>query len=209
MNQYNLLEYMRKQPSLHKDIVEILFRNKNDITRKLSDIQGFHYIDHVSIHIIDPDSCITIFSLTPSVEYNLIAQGLWRYDKSFFPFEYKDYSYFWWDEAYSNQQLLHIKQLKEYKHNFTIGLCLVRKMSQFQIVYSYATRSQNDNLHAYYKSVMSELFLIGDYGLNLIGNIYAKYSSYSLPYISRQEADLLKKKSKIKLIVDNSNSIIK
>lgn len=200
---------MRNRPSLHKNILEILFQNKNDITRKLSDIRGFHYIDHVSIYIIDPDSCITIFSITPSVEYNLIAQELWRYDKSFFPLEYKDHSYFWWDEAYSIQQSSHIKQLKESRHNFTIGLCLVRKINQFQIVYSYASRSPNNNLRTYYANIIPELFLIGDYGLNLIGDIYAKYSTYPLPSIARQQIGILNNKSKLKLIIDNTYSITK
>jgi hypothetical protein len=68
---------------LHEDILDILFKHKGEVHRKFTDLRGIFLIDHIAIKIIDPGNRIVVFSITPSVEYNLIVQGLWKHDLSF------------------------------------------------------------------------------------------------------------------------------
>lgn len=72
MHQFNLISSSDNQPvKLHENILDILFKHKKEISLRLSNIRDLYYTDHVSINILTPDNKILIFSITPSVEYNL------------------------------------------------------------------------------------------------------------------------------------------
>ncbi len=62
--------------SLHEDILEILFKYKENICNKFDDIRGAFLIDHFAIKIIDQNNKILIFSITPSVEYVFFRKRL-------------------------------------------------------------------------------------------------------------------------------------
>lgn len=188
---------------LHDNILDILFKHKKEISNRLRDIKGLYFIDHVAIIIITPSNEITIFSYTPSVEYNLIIKELWKYDKSFSPYFLKDGSMTWWGEAYSYNYLNLIQFAKEELHKFTLGMNLVRKIENHKLVYSFATRSQKNGIKEFYVDIKDELFHIGDYGYNLIRDIYSEYSdSHVVPFINNSNK-ILKNKPHLKLIVNN------
>jgi|GEM_PF-1616877 len=160
---------------LHPDILDILFKHKEEIYRKLIDLRGTFLLDHISIKIIDPNNTILIFSITPSVEYNLIVQGLWRHDKGFSANFQKNNFFYPWEKAYCKDYFNEIKQIKEFKHGFTFGFNIPKKLGGFNLIYSFATRSKNDGLLDYYQNHINELTNIGDYGYKLIHSIYLNY----------------------------------
>ena len=210
MNKLKMLASQQAKPFLHENVVDILFQNKNEISRRLSDIRGLYHIDHIAINIINPLNEVMIFSITPSVEYNLFAHELWRYDQSFSPLSFNDQALFCWDEGYDRRYFNDLKNLKEKKHHFNLGLNLVRKIEQFQIVYSFATRSQNENLLPYYQDQASRLFLLGDYGYRLIRDIYQKYcDTYIPPIIGNDIFTATKTAPHLRLIVNNDLHIEK
>lgn len=204
MCQLNLINLDHQTIKLHDSILDLLFKHKNEISRKLSDIRGIYNIDHVAINIINPSNEVAIFSITPSVEYNLVIQNLWRFDGSLCPLNYTDGSFFFWDQAYINKYAKEIKLSKEIKHGFSLGFSLAKKVGQHHLVYSFATRSQEHHLKEYYKLMINELWLLGDYGYNLIRDIYDQYSNtHTSPYIgSGKQAE--KHKSHLKLIINNT-----
>ncbi|HSW68791.1 MAG TPA: hypothetical protein VLI69_01365 [Gammaproteobacteria bacterium] len=173
---------IKKTAELHPNIINMLFENKKEILRKLSDLRALHFIDHISITVINEFKKIAVFSITPSVEFNLIVHGLWKFDNSFFPETSEDNTFFWWEEGYEISLFGILKEMKEAQHNFTLGLSLVRKYEKTKIVYSFATRSQNANLKDYYFDNINELFKIGDYGYKLIENIYHNYAFIKSPF---------------------------
>jgi|SRR5579862_6947150 len=188
---------------LHEDILNILFKHKKEVYRHLIDLQGTFLIDHIAITIIDPSSQMIIFSISPSVEYNLIIQGLWKYDQSYSVNFHKKNTFYIWEKAYSEKYFNDIKQIKEIKHGFTFGFNCAKKIDAFNLIYSYATRSKNNDLYEYYYNHMNELFGLGDYGYKLLQGIYAEYcnSSFELPSIKYKQNCLAK--HRLKLIVNN------
>ena len=174
---------------LHEDILDILFKHKEEIYRKLIDLRGAFLLDHIAIKIIDPNNTILIFSLTPSVEYNLIVQNLWKHDKSFSVGFQKNNSFYPWEKAYSENYFNEIKYVKEFKHGFTFGFNISKKLGAFNLIYSYATRSKNQGLLDYYRNHISELCNIGDYGYKLIHSIYLNYCNpiFDVPSITGKQ----------------------
>lgn len=190
------------ETKLHNNILDILFNHKREISDRFRDIKGIHFIDHVAIIIINPIYEITIFSYIPSVEYNLIVKDLWKHDKSFNPTLLKDGAMMWWDEAYYPGYSKKIQYIKEDFHNFSLGMNLIRKIEDYTFVYSFATRSKEKNMKAYYADIKNELFHIGDYGYNIIRDIYSRYCApYIAPLLDTDK--ILKQKPHLKLIVNN------
>ena len=198
-----LLNEKHYEVTLHADILNILFKHKEEIYRKLIDLRGVFLIEHIAIKIIDPKNNMIIFSITPSVEYNLIVQGLWRHDKSFCPYFQKFNTFYLWNQAYSKKYFNEIKYMKETKHGFTCGFNLAKKVDFFHFIYSYATRSKNNELDEYYRSHVNDLFALGDYGYKLIRDIYTNYChpDFSSPSVVNRKK--YHARSFLKLIVNN------
>jgi hypothetical protein len=159
---------------LHEDILEVLFKYKEKICNKFYDIRGTFLIDHLAINIIDPNSKVIIFSTTPSIEYNLISQGLWKYDRSFSISYQTENRFYSWEKAYEEKQFEKLKLTKQLNHGFTCGFNLSTKIESFQFIYSFATRHQKPDLIEYYRGYINELFAIGNYVFKAINGIYEK-----------------------------------
>jgi hypothetical protein len=148
---------------LHEDIFNILFKYKEKICSKFEDIRGFFLIDHFAITIIAPNKKTVILSTTPSVEYNLLAQDLWKHDKGFSINHQINNTFYSWESAYSTQYFDELKLIKQIRHGFTFGFNLSKKSDKSQLIYSFATRSSHPEFLEYYGLHMNELFSIGDY----------------------------------------------
>lgn len=199
---YDELSIGNKDIVLHESILDILFKQKGEIHRKLIDLRGTFLIDHVAIHIIDPNKRLVVFSITPSVEYNLIMQGLWRFDQSFSDSYQKSNSFYAWENAYLKDYYERIKFLKEKKHGFTYGFSVSKKVEEFTFVYSYATRSKNNELEEYYRAHLSELITLGDYGYKLVREIYQHYC-YPIEPPSLTSLEKKPPMVNLKLIINN------
>jgi hypothetical protein len=207
MNRYKVINTHSEKHNnvvLHEDILDILFKYKIEVHKKLIDLRGAFLIDHIAIKIIDPDNKMVILSLTPSVEYNLLVQGLWKYDKSFCPNFTALNSLYLWEDAYSVEHAAEIKNIKQLKHGFTFGFNLAKKIDSFHFIYSYATRSKNQGLQEYYIEHIQELLTLGDFGYRLIRDIYAKFCNpkYSPP--SAVDKKITQRKPILKLITNES-----
>lgn len=190
---------------LHASIMNILFKHKKDIANSLRDIKSIYGIDHVAIIVINPNYEVSIFSLSPSVEYNLVVNQLWKFDNCFDPAFLKDKSMSWWEEAYHRTYFAELRYIKECAHKFNLGMNLVRKIDGFTLVYSFATRSERIDLKEYYLNLKEELFQVGDYGYRLIRDFLVQYCA---PYVAPvlMSGENIKKppqKSYLKLIINN------
>lgn len=171
---------------LHEDILEVLFTYKEKICNSFYDICGTFFIDHLAINIIDPDGRLVIFSTTPSVEYNLISQDLWKYDRSFSLSYQTDNRFTSWEKAYEEKHREKLKYTKQSTHGFTCGFNISKNLESFHIIYSFATRYQKHDLLKYYHGYINELFSIGDYVFKAVSGVYdQKFGKM----ISRHETD--------------------
>lgn len=198
------LHLRNQNAKLHPQLLDILFHHRREISKKFSDVLELHYINHVATIISNPEREIVIFSTTPTVEYNLISSEMWPHDGTISPTFYKTKTFFWWTDAYHQNHFLQLQNIKEKKHNLTLGFCLVREIGDFHLIYSFATRSKRKDLEDYYLAHMDDLLAIGDYCYKLIRDLYCNYSpSYHPPIINEQTALNLKARPYLQLIVNN------
>lgn len=160
------------ETSLHGDMLEVLFKYKNKIYNRFDDVRGTFLIDHLAINVINSNKQVLIFSTTPSVEYNLISQDLWKYDRSFSASYQSSNKFYSWEKAYAKKYFDELRLIKQINHGFSYGFNLSKKIGSCQFVYSFATRCQKPNLLEYYNGHISELFAIGNYSYNAIREIY-------------------------------------
>jgi len=183
---------------LHPNILDVLFQHQGEIFTKLSDLKGLHFIDHVALYLINPDSEMVIFSSTPSVEFQLLAQGLWQYDFSFNPNKMRDGEMLFWRKAYHAGYKYEITKTKETAHHFTCGFSLLKEVNSFKFIYTFATRHLQENIEQYYQQHLSEILAIGNFGYKQLYSLYQRYSGYSPPFIETSCA-----KNHLKLVVNN------
>ncbi|MFC3908831.1 hypothetical protein ACFORL_07045 [Legionella dresdenensis] len=185
--------------SIHPNIIDILFKHKKEISRKLADLKGLYFIDHVSLVLINPGDEMVIFSMTPSVEFNLLVQGLWQHDLSFRPQTYVNQEILFWEKAYTAGYQNEIKRVKETEHHFSLGLSVMRKINSFHFIYNFATRHTGVDMRSYYQELVPALYALGDYGYKQLQPIYQQYCQYASPLIEEPY-----KKKHLKLIINNS-----
>ena len=193
--------------TLHNNTLDILFKHREEVQNRLIDMRGTFLIDHIAIKIINPNNEIVIFSMTPSVEYNLIVQGLWKHDNGFSRNLQNLNKLCLWEDAYSKENFDELKATKEFKHGFTFGFYIPKKHGELNLIYSFATRNKNDNLIDYYHHNLEEIAALGDYGYKLIHGIYSKYCypDFYAPSITEKRYNPVK--SLLKLIVNNNYKV--
>ena len=161
----------------------ISFNHKKEIMSLYNDIIGLCHIDYVSVEIFFSHELV-YFSSQPSLGYNLITKGLWQYDGCWDPMIYKNNSFYLWENAYCKNFYDELKKWKEEQYHYTVGFILVRKVSNFFVIYSFATKNKNKDTFNFYINSLNDLLKMGDYCFNLLLPIYAKYSSLSPPKIT-------------------------
>lgn len=200
MNKLVVIQEATVALKLHPKIMDILFYHKRDVSSGLRDLKGIHGIDHVAIIMINPELEISIFSLFPSVEYNLIANELWKFDRCFNPMTLEDKTLNWWEDSYHLSYQHELRHLKEDIHQFTLGMNLVRKIDGFTLIYSFATRNKMDDLKSYYSNLKDELFQMGDYGYKLIRGMSERYC---YPYVAPSLGEEIRRRPHLKLVINN------
>lgn len=187
---------------MHPNIMDVLFKHKNEIFAKLNDIRGIYYLDHIAIILINPHNEIIIFSITPSVEFNLLAHNLWEFDLSFNPSAYKAHDLLFWNKAYVNPYKNQLLSIKETQHNFQLGFNILRPIDNFNLIYSFATRQQGLESQPYYQELANELLSLGDYSYRQLRHIYTQYSAL-IPPVIESNAHNKRIKNYLRLIINN------
>lgn len=166
--------------NLHPAIVDILFENRKHMQEVFQSIQGFHEIDHFSLTIIDPLMTLTTFSTTPTIEYNLLSQNLWHEDPAFYFFPEDNQDLKWWNDI-DTPLATKIKDIKLTKNKYSSGFSYSRKIGNFYILYSFATKYKHQNYKEYYLSHLNSLISLGDFCYRSIREIYLPYCDIYMP----------------------------
>ncbi len=199
----------KKKSSVHlyPDIIDILFEHRRFVKNVFLQIKGHYQIDYFGINIINPSNEVVSFSSMPHIEYNLIRQGLWKYDTCFCSKEMSKNTLVWWDDTKDDNLFFEqIKEIKLTSNHFKLGMTLCREIDGFTLLYSYATSSNMKNLREYYSAQIFGLIDIGDYFCNSILKIYSEYcGSYVVPQLNQlySKASAPKLRAGLRLVVNN------
>lgn len=184
--------------ALHPEIKEISFKHKFVIQHVFEkSILGTFGIDYFSLMIIDASNILSIYSSSPALEFNLINEDLWLYDGIFDPKNHIDGAFYFWDELYSNSLKNILTQEKEGKLGFSFGFCMIKKINDMFVIYSFATKSQLEK--AVYRDSNETLVKIGDWFFNELKSVHRQY------VVHEKESSLSPTLStSLRLIVDNT-----
>ena len=170
------LSQQKNNMTLHPEIIEILFENRRYIKNVFSDLNGLYDIAHIGLTCIDPSQECIVFSTTPNIEYNLIAQNFWLYDHCFYPDPVEKNTLLWWGDEHEK-----IAKIKLENNRFTLGMSIVRPVHDFCFIYSFATKETYQDFRRYYSEHLFHLIDIGDYFYKSIRSLYATYNRNYTP----------------------------
>lgn len=173
-------------PKLHRDILLISLYEYIDIKKAYSAVLRLNAIDHLSINIVNPCGEMVFFSSTPYVDINIYSSDLWLYDASIHPVTYQNKKFYWWDDCYLPKMGKILKQEKERKNNLQCGFVCAKKVENFYLLYSYATKEKDPEIKKVIEEYQTTFVDMGDYCYSRIRTIYEKYAgNYQPPLINK------------------------
>lgn len=195
---------------LHPEVLLAPFNHRKELLSKFRDVLGLLNLDYVSIEIVNPDDVYMFFSSLSSINYNVISNHLWPYDGGMSPSFFKAYSSYRWEQTYHVAFSKELKRIKQGEFGFSDDLTLVRKVNNFYLLYSFASKSQS-NIGAYGGHHHDELLKIGDYCYKQIRPIYLQYCDTYIPphihcfspYAPGEPQDIVSTRSHLRLVVNH------
>ncbi len=182
---------------LHPRAKFISFEHKHSILKAFSNIQGMLGIDYFSLMIVDSKKQVSLYSTCPSLEFSLISDNLWEVDGMFNQKNHLEDALFFWDELYHNDFKNTLIKEKETKFGFNFGLCVMKQLKDIFVIYSFATKTQNEK--ELYRNSKDTLLKIGDCLYNELKSIHRQYVAGE-----RMESPLGKASRYLKLVIDNT-----
>lgn len=172
-------------PKIHTDVVSIGAGNFYPLKKAYSEVIGVRNFDHFSINIESPEGELAFLSCNPVISLILINSGLLPYDGSVSPTIYRKKNMYIWDKCYVPEYAEKIKKIKEYKFGIKKGVVLHKKVNNFHIMYSFATKSDEVAFLEDVIESMDKYLKIGDHCYSLIRPIYAQY-------LTKQDAPMIR-----------------
>lgn len=99
--------------SLYPSVIDALFEHRRYVKNIFLQIKGHYEVAYFGINIINPSNELVSFSSMPHIEYNLIQQGLWKYDPCFSSKKLSKNTLIFWDDI--SEDNLFLEQIKEIK----------------------------------------------------------------------------------------------
>ena len=174
----------KRLPKLHKDLLLISIKYYKQIKKAYFEVLGLNAIDHLSINLVNPDGEMVFLSSTPYTGINVCSSELWLHDSSIHPNTYENKDFYWWDDCYSVQMKSVLKLEKEIKNNLNYGFILTKKIENFYLLYSFATKEKDIYIKKMFEEYKNTFIDMGDYCYSEIRSIYEQYSgNYNPPKI--------------------------
>lgn len=178
---------------LHKEALNASYENRYFLKRTFSDVLGIHGINHCSINILSPNDEIMFFSSTPGHAFEICSRNLHHNDPIINPCNFKNKKRYSWYDANSENTLkeLELAEIRERVFNFHGGFVLVRNLSGFIIMYSYAFSENSNELEERSYENENVFYAIGDWVCDKIKNLYQQYNNIDTPLKRDMNSNIL------------------
>lgn len=130
--------------TLHPQAKDLLFKHYRTLTKIFNDVLGHLEIDYIGIALLNSKNELLFLSSRPSIECNLIEKDLWRLDKSLRQEFFSRGIAQLWDSLYQEEWQKSLYYYKKENQNFSIGISVPATFEEYQVVYSFALKSNNE-----------------------------------------------------------------
>lgn len=105
----------------HPELLDILFRYKSSVSLIFNDVLGIHGLDHISMTSITKKHEILILSSTPSMEFTLFNNNLWKFDRTYQPDWFQRCQKDEWPTLYHRSRFEELFYVKQFKTHYSLG----------------------------------------------------------------------------------------
>ncbi len=160
----------------HQDIAELSHYHREALQEIFTPHLGVGNLDHIGVGIVSPDKEFTYFSSTPDLISNITERGLLCFDGEFSPTFFEVLTFYEWQAVFDRRLRHTLREVKLEAFGFVYGFTLVRRVQGYHLLYSFATRTQQADLKAYYNANRDALTAIGDQCYPQIRDLHALYA---------------------------------
>lgn len=160
----------------HSKLLEMLFAHKRRVSCVFNDVLGLYEIHHISLAFVDKEKQLCLLSSSPSLEFNLFNQGIWKYDRCYQPAWFQQQNLGFWPSLYEKKHFDALYYLKQAKPKYPIGLSLAGAPGIYPTVFSFASSDKSHETREQFCHIQPALSQIGLYCTNLLLPILQIYS---------------------------------
>jgi len=166
---------------LHKDVLTVSYLHRFQIKKTFSDILGLDGIEHFSLDLVRPDGEMLFLSGTPQHCFEICNRGLGKFDGIISKEYYTNFEFYWWNDASHKAYSQQIKQIRENIIGLKHGFMLVRKWDNFHLIYSFATKRNDNDFQSQVINKLNSYLKMGDYIYKEMREIYYDYCGFYEP----------------------------
>ncbi|MBA2650770.1 MAG: flagellar biosynthesis protein FlgJ [Tatlockia sp.] len=130
--------------TLHPQAKDLLFKHYRTLSRIFNDVLGHLEIDYIGIALLNSKNELFFLSSRPSVECNLIEKDLWSLDSSLQKEFFARGTAQLWETLYQEERQKSLYYYRKESQNFSMGISVPATFEEYQIVYSFALKSNNE-----------------------------------------------------------------
>ena len=157
------MELLQPDMALSPQWLNRLFAHKSKTRAIFRDVLALHEVNHIAIAYITAESTLLTLSSTPSLEYNMLSSGLWRFDNTYHPNWFKQNGHAYWQSLYSTERYDELYYIKQIKPHYPLGLSMAGPLGNGHVVYSIASSTDSDYTRDIFNTQRDELFQLGQY----------------------------------------------
>ena len=147
--------------NLHPQAKDLLFEHYRTLLRIFREVLGHLEIDYMAIALLSRHNELLFFSSHPSIEYNLIEQNIWQLDASFHPDFFLAGKARLWEDLYHKNGQGSLHHIKQESPKFPIGIAVPSRFEQYQVVYSFASKSNDETVK---NNLVNKIDTLGNIG---------------------------------------------
>ena len=181
-NSLNVMTMPELMITLHPEAKNLLFNQFALLSKIFTDVLGQLETDYLCITLLTDKNELLLFSSSSGDEWALIEEGRWQHKKRF-------------QTAFLFQEQIQIWDHKEHSPEYGLSLSIPSIFESHRIVYTFATKSRDQSVHAYILNNIARLTRIGQFCLKAILD--------RLPLFGREPKS---PKPQLRLVVDNTKN---
>lgn len=181
------MDYSNQEIKPHPQLLDMLFACKRKVSSVFHDVLGIHEISHMAVSYVNDQQELLTFSSTPALEFNLFNSPLWTFDQTYQFHWIQQGTQAFWQKLYCPARYDELYYLKQLKHHYPTGISLAAKLGKNYVIYSIASRENNEYVQELFSQQHENFYRIGQYCTQHLLPLFAHYDHTVAHILHEQE----------------------